>query len=114
MVVAADFFDVDLGDEKLHLVADIGGQGCGGPFGNVVLGEAQPAFEPSRFLRRKDEDLVLAHFELGLDRDAKVPGSRTRFRDRHGRRWVDAAGRSVSRRFIAGVLLPILDQARGR
>jgi hypothetical protein len=104
---------VDLRDEELHPRGDVRLEERLRARRDLVLLFAQPGVEPRGVFRRQDHDLVLAHRELRLDRDAVVALARrtTAAPGADTEALPGAAGRPRVLG-LAGVALPVLDQPR--
>ncbi len=112
--VELHFIDVDLGDKELHALLDIGSQQRLGARRNVVLLLAQPSVQAGGVLRREHDDLVLTDLKLSLDRDTQAAPRLTTAILEFGRPRAHLSLALVLPLRRAGVLLPVLDQARGR
>ena len=109
-VLEGDLVGVDLGDEELRAVLDVGIEVGRGATGDIVVVVVQPGLQPRGLRGAEHHDIVLANGELSL----------------HGHPTIIRPGGAVGRAAGAGhrgavvvllgrarVLLPILHQPRG-
>src|SRR5205807_6346223 len=71
--------EVHLGDEEMHVLADVAAEDRRGSFRQRVAILGEPCLQSVALLRGEDEDVVLADGVLRLDRDAETLRAVARF-----------------------------------